>query len=79
MRDNGHDLAWVSAASGLAPAGDMGFTTGPYRVLNRESGGVTSTGTFVTIWRRHGGQWRIAFDTGIPDPPPPASPTPSPS
>jgi hypothetical protein len=79
MRANGHDLAWDPVASGLAPAGDMAFTTGHYRVLGRESGEVAGTGIFVTIWRRHGDQWRIAFDTGIPDPPPPATPTPSPS
>jgi hypothetical protein len=37
------------ATSGLASAGDMGFTTGRYRVLGRESGEVASTGIFVTI------------------------------
>lgn len=79
MRANGHDLAWDPAVSGLAPAGDMGFTSGRYRIRERETGDVTSTGIFVTIWRRHGDQWRIAFDTGLPDPPPSAPPTPSPS
>ncbi len=79
MRASGHDLTWAPVASGLAPAGDMGFTTGRYRVFGREGSEVVSTGIFVTIWRRHGDQWRIAFDTGIPDPPPPAAPTPSPS
>jgi len=79
MRANGHELLWGPAASGLAPAGDMGFTTGPYRIVGRESGEVASTGIFVTIWRRYGDQWRVAFDTGIPDPPPPTSSTSSPS
>lgn len=72
MRAGGHELSWAPTASGMAPAGDMGFTTGRYRLSAREGGELVGTGTYVTIWRRRrqADGWRIAFDTGVPDPPP---------
>lgn len=67
LRSSGRDLSWTPTASGLAPAGDMGFTSGRYRVSAREGGEVLGSGTYVTIWRRDADHWRIAFDTGVPD------------
>ncbi|MCX4244017.1 nuclear transport factor 2 family protein [Paraliomyxa miuraensis] len=67
MRAGGHDLQWSPTASGLAPAGDLGFTTGRYRVVAQAGNEVVSTGTFVTIWRKRADGWHIAFDSGVPD------------
>ncbi|MCA9710355.1 MAG: nuclear transport factor 2 family protein [Myxococcales bacterium] len=72
MRAGGHELLWAPEASGLAPAGDLGFTTGRFRVVAREGGQVVSTGIFVTIWRRRADGWYVAFDSGVTDAPEPA-------
>ena len=72
-------LDWEPRASGLSPGGDMGFTTGRYRLLRRAGSGATAAdkrvyqklegGYYVTVWRRQpDGAWRAVFDAGLPDP-----------
>ena len=61
-------LDWQPLTSGRSPAGDMGFTSGRYRAVYKQTGERLSSGVYVTIWRRHGEHWRIAFNTSWPDP-----------
>lgn len=63
LADRGLRLQWTPSASGLSPAGDLGFTAGPYRLV-RTDGTTAETGCYVRIWRRDRGGWRIVFDTG---------------
>jgi ketosteroid isomerase-like protein len=64
----GVQIAWEPVASGLSPAGDLGYTVGTSRFTAPDSKGVrveTHRGSYVTIWRRQpDGSWKVLFDTG---------------
>jgi ketosteroid isomerase-like protein len=68
----GRALEWDPTASGLAAAGDAGFTVGPWRALADGPGGLAPAGrgAYVTIWTRTGDGWRVLFDVGDPEPTP---------
>jgi len=56
-------LSWRPAFAGVARAGDLGFTTGPYFVRGRD--GVA--GHYFTVWRKQpDGSWKWIFDGGVP-------------
>jgi ketosteroid isomerase-like protein len=47
--------------------GDLAYFYGAYSVSSKQA--VVERGTYLEIWRRHGGQWHIEFDvnaTGAP-------------
>jgi ketosteroid isomerase-like protein len=59
-------LSWSPAAARVSAAGDLGFTTGPYRA--RAIGGTRSVGEgyYLSIWRRErGGPWQLLTDLGV--------------
>jgi ketosteroid isomerase-like protein len=50
-----------------AAVGDLAYFFGPYRVLLKRR--VVEHGTYLEVWRRHGGRWLIELDvnaTGTP-------------
>lgn len=60
----GLTLEWQPRMAGVARSGDLGFTSGPYRLAH---GGRVSTGEFLTIWSRGAdGRWRWFLDHGLP-------------
>jgi hypothetical protein len=67
--DRGMQIEWAPIASGLSPAGDLGYTVGKSRYTAADPGGgriETHRGSYVSIWRRQGsGTWKVLFDTGI--------------
>lgn len=51
-------LSWWPVYAGIAASGDLGFTTGPWRVADRG-------GYYLTLWRRQAdGSWKFALDHG---------------
>jgi ketosteroid isomerase-like protein len=64
----GMQIEWTPVASGLSPAGDLGYTIGTSRFTEPGAGGSrveAARGSYVTIWRRQGdGSWKVVFDTG---------------
>lgn len=68
-----HRLAWQPTGSGAFVDGRHGWTRGAWQVLDR-AGARLATGTYVTIWRRDREGWRVVMDTGVSDPPAPATP-----
>lgn len=60
-------LAWQPAFAGMAAAGDLGFTTGPWEAkpdINDEK--PSAYGHFVTLWKKQAdGSWRFVVDLGI--------------
>lgn len=63
-------LAWQPAFAGMAAAGDLGFTTGPWEfkedVKDEKPAGY---GHFVTLWKKQpDGSWRFVVDLGISHP-----------
>ena len=63
-------LAWQPAFAGMAAAGDLGFTTGPWEfkedVKDEKPAGY---GHFVTLWKKQpDGTWKFVLDLGISHP-----------
>jgi ketosteroid isomerase-like protein len=63
-------LAWQPAFAGMAAAGDLGFTTGPWESkpdINDEK--PSAYGHFVTVWKKQpDGSWKFVVDLGISHP-----------
>lgn len=64
-------LLWTPTITETAAAGDLAVSTGPSERGTR-GGARAGTGYFLSVWRNHGGRWRVAIDAGI-DAPIPAS------
>ena len=63
-------LAWQPSFAGMAAAGDLGFTTGPWElkedVKDEKPAGY---GHFVTLWKKQpDGSWKFVVDLGISHP-----------
>lgn len=54
-------FAWAPEQVEVLASGSLGFSTGP--VLDPQGNRV---GTFNSVWRLEGGEWRIVFDRGCP-------------
>jgi ketosteroid isomerase-like protein len=54
-------LLWDPQQAEVSSDGSIGWTWGDYRITE---GGRTSTGRYLTVWRKRGGTWRIAADIG---------------
>jgi ketosteroid isomerase-like protein len=63
-------LAWQPSFAGMAKAGDMGFTTGPWEYKeDMNDTKVVGYGHFVTVWKKQAnGTWRFVVDLGISHP-----------
>ena len=58
-------LLWHPELVVVAASGDLGLSTGPFRVEERASGAVAAHGAFFSIWTREiGGAWRVWLDMG---------------
>lgn len=73
-------LRWAPALAGVAASGELGYTTGPWR-MDGPDGKPVATGQFFTVWARQpDGTWRWLLDNGISAPlaaAPAALPTPA--
>jgi ketosteroid isomerase-like protein len=63
-------LDWRPVHVEVAASGDMGLSTGPWRITARDPGDTRiAHGQFVSIWKRApGGPWKVAVDLGIGNP-----------
>jgi ketosteroid isomerase-like protein len=63
-------LAWQPAFAGMAKAGDLGFTTGPWEFKEDiKDARPSGYGHFVTLWKKQeNGSWRFVVDLGISHP-----------
>ena len=62
-------LEWQPAQAGVARSGDMGFTTGPFKLTDARRPGLVRHGVFFSVWQRDkAGVWRVAIDIGITTP-----------
>lgn len=59
-------LHWEPISGGISYAGDMGFTTGPYRLaIGPADSGVVEYGMFFTVWEKQAdGVWKVMVDIG---------------
>jgi ketosteroid isomerase-like protein len=60
-------LRWAPEAADVAASGDLAYTWGWYTFT---ADGKSSTGNYVSIWRRIDGRWQYVVDLGVPAPRP---------
>ncbi|HYO99274.1 MAG TPA: nuclear transport factor 2 family protein [Pyrinomonadaceae bacterium] len=67
-------LNWEPVFADASRAGDLGYTTGPYRLIDQSpEHKPTRHGYYFSIWKRPpGGAWKVALDVGIQTPAPDA-------
>ena len=57
-------LTWYPMLVDVAQSGDLGYTTGPWTMLQNER--AQASGEYVTLWRKQAdGQWKYVVDMGI--------------
>jgi len=68
-------LSWYPTVAGMARAGDMGYTTGPWEFkADIHDAKPVAWGNFLTVWKLQAdGQWKFAIDLGISNPQPTAA------
>jgi beta-aspartyl-peptidase (threonine type) len=68
-------LEWEPDFADVSAEGDIGYTTGPYKLTDTSGKDpVTRYGTFFSVWRREkDGQWKVILDAGTGSKVPPAT------
>jgi ketosteroid isomerase-like protein len=68
-------LAWRPALAGIARAGDLGFTTGPWDYRQETGGEPLAHGQYFTFWKKQAdGSWKFVIDHGVRTPAPAVGP-----
>ena len=59
-------LDWRPVIAGVARSGTMGFTSGPFLLVDNSGRRPPSHGVYFSVWRRGAdGGWKVAADAGI--------------
>ena len=58
-------LLWFPKYAYISSAGDLGFTTGPWKYSNDSARTYSYYGHYLSIWQNDGSEWKILFDGGI--------------
>jgi ketosteroid isomerase-like protein len=60
-------LDWHAQHTEVAASGELGLSTGPWKITSKEKPATPPTfGQYVSVWRREaGGPWKVAVDLGI--------------
>jgi len=68
----GFYLEWSASGAQVAEAGDMGYTTGTYKLtVEQEGTPMVEVGKYVTVWRKQAdGSWKVVVDCFNADGPP---------
>jgi len=64
--DPGH-LVWYPEAMGIAAAGDLAWSLGPWTYAVKKGEPVLVNGHFLSIWQKQAdGRWKVEADIGVP-------------
>jgi ketosteroid isomerase-like protein len=66
-----YQLTWTPTAAVMSASGDMGYTWGHFEGHSKDANGgpVTTTGRYMTIWRKGpDGAWKVVLDAGSNEP-----------
>jgi ketosteroid isomerase-like protein len=66
-----YQLTWTPTDASMGPSGDIGYTWGHFEGRSKDANGnsVTTTGRYITIWRKQGdGNWKVVLDAGSNEP-----------
>jgi ketosteroid isomerase-like protein len=64
-----YQLSWYAEGAQVGPSGDTGFTWGHYDAIAKDKNGnpVTSSGRYITFWKKVDGKWKVALDASADD------------
>lgn len=63
MQMPGYDLTFSTDQLLLSKSGDMALDRGTYRfAATPAQGAISDTGKYVVVWRKVGGEWKVAAD-----------------
>ena len=66
-----YQLTWTPTDAVMGPSGDIGYTWSHFEGHSKDANGnpVTTTGRFITIWRKQpDGNWKVVLDAGANEP-----------
>jgi ketosteroid isomerase-like protein len=67
-------LIWEPEVAEIAASGEMGYTSGPYRLSPKRGAEPTGFGHYVSVWKKQpDGTWRVFLDIGVQHDPPASS------
>jgi hypothetical protein len=58
-------IKWKPIGGDVSLAGDLGYTHGTYEVTD-DTKNVIEKGSYVRIWKKRNGMWRIVMDVTNP-------------
>lgn len=66
-----YQLTWYPEGAQMGPSGDTGFTWGHYQAQGKDAKGqaVSSSGRYITFWKKVNGHWKVALDASANDAP----------
>jgi ketosteroid isomerase-like protein len=67
-----YKLSWYAEGAQMGPSNDTGFTWGHYdaTTIAKDGKSTTTTGRYITFWKKVGGKWKVALDASANEPPP---------
>jgi ketosteroid isomerase-like protein len=67
-----YKLSWYAEGAQTGPSNDTGFTWGHYdaTTIAKDGKSTTTTGRYITFWKKVHGEWKVALDASANEPPP---------
>ncbi|MFZ5941540.1 MAG: YybH family protein [Bacteroidota bacterium] len=62
--DTSFTLSWEPLKAELAASGELGYSYGIWTYTPKADTASKSYGTYVTVWKKTGGEWKWVLDTG---------------
>jgi len=59
-------LSWQPTMADVSTSGDLGYTYGTFEFKSR--GVLVEHGSYVRVWKKIAGAWRVVMDVASPDP-----------
>jgi ketosteroid isomerase-like protein len=61
-------LTWKPLQSDISQSADLGYTYGTFEFKRGDN--KVEHGSYVRVWKKQNGKWKVVFDVLSPDPPP---------
>lgn len=57
-------IEWHPNKVEVARSGELGYSTGAYQMTFKDTNGkvIEEHGKYVTVWKKQGAQWKVAYD-----------------
>ncbi|MGA8938533.1 MAG: nuclear transport factor 2 family protein [Acidobacteriaceae bacterium] len=67
-----YKLSWYAEGAQMGPSNQTGFTWGHYDATSiaKDGKSTTTTGRYITFWKKVHGEWKVALDASANEPPP---------